>query len=122
LSFQFADAWQPEKLPKTGDVDNRTGTRNLQTYRLASGSSGNNANENNRQGYGEFMLTMIDYEIAHIRRVMRPSLAGDFGGPILPVRYWRERLHKLLDGTHLTKDQLRAVDALLLVLDQHDRT
>ena len=30
------------------------------------------------------MLTLIDQDIAHIKRVMKPSLCGDFGGPILP--------------------------------------
>lgn len=53
---------------------------------------------------------------------MRPSLIGDFGGPILPVAYWRKRLQHLLDVEHLTKAQFRAVDRLLLELDDFDVT
>ncbi|MCX4161540.1 MULTISPECIES: hypothetical protein [Paraburkholderia] len=67
------------------------------------------------------MITFIDHEIAHIARVMRPSLLGDLGGPILPAPYWRKRLHQLLNGNHLTKGQLCSVDSLLLELDDYDR-
>src|ERR1700677_3190479 len=64
--------------------------------------------------------TLIDQDIAHIRRVMEPALLGDLGGPILPPAYWRKRLHALLDAEHLTHAQLCAVDGLLLKLDQFD--
>lgn len=64
--------------------------------------------------------TFIDQDIAHIRRVMQPSLLGDLGGPILPPAYWRKRLHQLLDAGHLSHAQLCAVDSLLLQLDQYD--
>jgi hypothetical protein len=66
---------------------------------------------------GSFRTTLIDQDIAHIARVMRPALHGDLGGPILPASYWRRRLHKLLDSDHLTKAQLCAIDSLLLQLD-----
>jgi hypothetical protein len=66
------------------------------------------------------LATLIDQDIAHIRRVMKPSLLGDLGGPILPSAYWRKRLHTLLDAGHLSHAQLRAVDSLLLQLDQFD--
>jgi hypothetical protein len=66
------------------------------------------------------LATLIDQDIAHIRRVMEPSLLGDLGGPILPLTYWRKRLHALLDADHLTHSQLCAVDGLLLQLDQFD--
>ncbi|WP_374121818.1 hypothetical protein [Paraburkholderia phenoliruptrix] len=59
----------------------------------------------------------FDQDIAHIARVMMPSLIGDFDGPILPAEYWRRRLHELLEGTHLTRAQLCALDSLLLQLD-----
>lgn len=66
------------------------------------------------------MLTFLDREIAHIGRVMQPSLQGDLGGPILPSGYWRLRLCHLLDSGHLTKIQLCSIDELLLQLDQFD--
>jgi hypothetical protein len=62
--------------------------------------------------------TLIDQDIAHIRRVMMPSLHGDLGGPILPPHYWRDRLNRLLDASQLSQGQLRTVDSLLLQLDE----
>ncbi|MFM0210147.1 hypothetical protein PQQ96_22350 [Paraburkholderia sediminicola] len=69
---------------------------------------------------GSSQAALIDQDIAHIRRVMRPSLHGDLGGPILPATYWRKRLHQLLDAGSLSHAQLCAVDSLLLQLDQFD--
>jgi hypothetical protein len=66
------------------------------------------------------MMTLIDQDIAHITRVMRPSLHGDLAGPILPPAYWRKRLHDLLESEHLSKVQLCALDSLLLQLDEFD--
>lgn len=66
------------------------------------------------------LAALIDQDIAHIRRVMKPSLLGDLAGPILPPAYWRTRLNKLLDSGHLTHAQLCAVDSLLLTLGQSD--
>ncbi len=66
------------------------------------------------------MLTFLDREIAHITRVMPPSLQGDLGGPILPSGYWRFRLCQLFESDHVTTDQLCSVDDLLLQLDQFD--
>jgi hypothetical protein len=67
------------------------------------------------------MNQLIDQEIAHISRVMRPSLLGDMGGPILSSEYWRKRLHALLDAPSLTKMQFRAIDSMLLQLDEYER-
>ncbi|MBP0591092.1 hypothetical protein J8I87_15500 [Paraburkholderia sp. LEh10] len=67
------------------------------------------------------MNRLIDQEIAHISRVMRPSLLGDLGGAILSSRYWRMRLHALLDAPSLTKAQLCSIDSLLLQLDDYER-
>ncbi|CAG4888526.1 hypothetical protein [Paraburkholderia saeva] len=67
------------------------------------------------------MVTLIDHDIAHITHVMRPSLYGNAGVPILPTSYWRKRLHHLLDAWHVTKAQLCAIDSLLLELDHYDR-
>jgi len=66
------------------------------------------------------MMTLIDMDIAHIARVMLPSLHGDLDGPILPSPYWRKRLNQLLESGHLSKAQLCALDSLLLRLDEFD--
>jgi hypothetical protein len=66
------------------------------------------------------METFIDREIAHLARVMRPSLVGGPSGPILAVQYWRWRLHRLLDAPHLTRAQLCALDSLLLQLGRFE--
>jgi hypothetical protein len=67
------------------------------------------------------MNRLIDQEIAHISRVMWPSLLGDLGGAILPSGYWRMRLHALLEAPSLTKVQLCSLDSLLLQLDDYER-
>jgi hypothetical protein len=69
---------------------------------------------------GFSLATLIDQEIAHIGRVMRPSMHGDLAGAILPASYWRKRLHELLAVDHLTKTQLATIDGLLLQLEQLD--
>ncbi|ANB71677.1 hypothetical protein [Paraburkholderia phytofirmans] len=69
---------------------------------------------------GSSQAALIDQDIAHIGRVMRPSLHGDLGGPILPTAYWRKRLHQLLDTGNLSHAQLCGVDSLLLQLDQFE--
>nr|WP_236060951.1 hypothetical protein [Paraburkholderia domus] len=66
------------------------------------------------------MGMFFDQEVAHIARVMLPSLVGGLRRPILPAEYWRGRLHKLLDATHLTPAQLCALDRLLLELDDFE--
>jgi hypothetical protein len=64
------------------------------------------------------VITLLDQDIAHIARIMRPPLHEDRGGPVLPAEYWRGRLHRLLNASHLTKNQLCAIDELLLQLDR----
>ena len=54
------------------------------------------------------METLIDREITHLARVMRPSLVGGPCGPILPVQYWRWRLDRLLDASSDSSPALRA--------------
>ncbi|MEW6341612.1 MAG: hypothetical protein RXR20_25735 [Paraburkholderia sp.] len=66
------------------------------------------------------MLMFLDQDIAHIACVMPAALAEGRGGPMLSSDYWRRRLHKLLDGSHLTRAQLCALDRLLLQLDAFD--
>ncbi|CAE6700115.1 hypothetical protein [Paraburkholderia haematera] len=69
---------------------------------------------------GSTQTALIDQDIAHIWRVMRPSLHGDLAGPILPPTYWRKRLHQLLDTGNLSHAQLCGVDSLLLQLDEFE--
>lgn len=64
--------------------------------------------------------SLIDQDIAHIRRVMPLALRGDLAGPILPSSYWRKRLHRLLDAPYVNKGQLGEIDSLLHLLDEHD--
>ncbi|MFT0172052.1 hypothetical protein ACLKMY_24080 [Paraburkholderia mimosarum] len=79
----------------------------------------NGTNTEHRLG-GHAMSHLIDQDIAHIRRVIPLSLAGDLGGPIIPATYWRQRLHGLLDTGHVNKSQLADIDSLLLMLDLHE--
>jgi hypothetical protein len=70
---------------------------------------------------GIFQSSLVDQEIAHIRRVMPLSLSGDLGGPILPAPYWRRRLLQLLDTGVVSKGQLAQIDNLLTQLDEFER-
>lgn len=70
---------------------------------------------------GALHSSLIDQDIAHIRRVMPLSLRGDFGGPILAAPYWRRRLVQLLDAGHVSKGQLAQIDSLLVQLDEFER-
>lgn len=69
---------------------------------------------------GYLMSSLIDQDIAHIRRVIPLSLSGDFGGSILPASYWRMRLHRLLDTGHVNKGQLADIDSLLIQIDLYE--
>lgn len=69
---------------------------------------------------GSSQAALIDRDIAHIVRVMRPALRGDLGGPILPPAYWRKRLYALLDAGNLSHAQLCTVDSLLLQIGQFE--
>jgi len=69
---------------------------------------------------GYHVSSLIDQDIAHIRRVMPLALSGDLAGPILPSHYWRKRLHNLLDTGYVNKGQLGEIDSLLRALDEYD--
>jgi hypothetical protein len=62
-------------------------------------------------------MTFVEQEIAHIARVMPPSLSGEFEVPVMGVEYWRKCLYTLLKQNHLTHMQLSTVDTLLRQLD-----
>lgn len=66
------------------------------------------------------METFVEREIAHVARVMSPSLVGGARGPILSAQYWRGRLHRLLDAPHLTRGEFCALDSLLLQLGEYE--
>jgi hypothetical protein len=58
-------------------------------------------------------MRLIDQEIAHITRVMIPSLETASGVPILTPDYWYRRLSKLLDSAQLSHAQFHTIDALM---------
>ncbi|MBB3255988.1 hypothetical protein F4827_000814 [Paraburkholderia bannensis] len=60
----------------------------------------------------------IDQEIAHIMRVMVPSLLIDGTVPILSVEYWHRRLSNLLDSAQLSQTQFRTIDSLMTQLER----
>jgi hypothetical protein len=92
-------------------------TRRPQT---SSDESGQTRQMTSNTGEG-CMNRFIDEGIAHIARVMRPALHGEEVGLYLSSDYWRKRLYQILDTAHLNNAQLRAVDSLLLELDEFDR-
>ncbi|NPT48000.1 hypothetical protein GNZ12_43300 [Paraburkholderia sp. 1N] len=61
------------------------------------------------------METLIEVGVAHIARMMGPSLVGSPYGRILPAQYWRWPLPQA-PGPHLTRFRLCALDGLLLQL------
>ena len=63
-------------------------------------------------------MTFIDQEIAHIARVMMPSLQTASGIPILPPDYWHKRLLNLLDNARLSRAQFYAVDRLMTQIER----
>ncbi|HTH58614.1 MAG TPA: hypothetical protein VL689_00480 [Paraburkholderia sp.] len=70
---------------------------------------------------GALHASLVEQEIAHIRRVMPLSLTGDLGGPILPARYWRRRLVDLLGTGNVSQAQLAQIEGLLVQLDEFER-
>ncbi|WP_233868442.1 hypothetical protein [Paraburkholderia adhaesiva] len=63
-------------------------------------------------------MTLIDEEIAHIARVMMPSMQTASGIPILPPAYWHKRLLNLLDRACLSRSQFYAVDRLMTQIER----
>lgn len=63
-------------------------------------------------------MGLIDQDIAHIARVMMPSLETTNGVPILPPEYWYERLSRLLDTAGLSHSQFCAIDRLMTQLER----
>ena len=63
-------------------------------------------------------MKLIDQEIAHIMRVMVPSLLTEATVPILSFDYWHKRLSNLLDTAQLSHAQFRTVDSLMTQLER----
>lgn len=63
-------------------------------------------------------MTRIEQDIAHIARVMMPSLQTASGIPILPPEYWHKRLSDLLDTACLSHAQFCAVDRLMTQIER----
>ena len=62
-------------------------------------------------------MKFIDEEIAHIMRVMAPSLSAGKTPAVFSFDYWYKRLSALLDSTQLTQAQFRTIDALMIELE-----
>jgi hypothetical protein len=67
-------------------------------------------------------VKFIDQEIAHIMRVMVPTLLPEGTIPILSFDYWHKRLSNLLDTAQLTHAQFRTVDSLMTQLEHLQAT
>jgi hypothetical protein len=63
-------------------------------------------------------MSFIDQEIAHIARVMMPSLQTASGIPILSSEYWHKRLLNLLDNACLSRSQFYTVDRLMVQIER----
>jgi hypothetical protein len=55
----------------------------------------------------------MDDDIAHVARVMVPSLSAFLGEPVIPPSYWRKRLHRMQGAFHLTDSQASTIRRLL---------
>ncbi len=64
-------------------------------------------------------MTMDD-DIAHVSRVMAPSLTAFRGEPVLAPSYWRKRLQRIQEEFPLTAMQWFQVKDLLGELDRFE--
>ncbi|CAE6735491.1 hypothetical protein [Paraburkholderia domus] len=62
----------------------------------------------------------MDEDIAHVARVMAPSLRAFRGEPVLPPAYWRKRLQRIQDEFPLTQLQTFQIENLLGELDRFE--
>lgn len=63
-------------------------------------------------------MELIDQDIAHIARVMLPSMQTASGVPILPPEYWHKRLSELLDIGGLSNSQFCVIDQLMTQIER----
>jgi hypothetical protein len=73
----------------------------------------------NTEAFRGFCMTM-DEDIAHVARVMAPSLRAFRGEPVLPPAYWRKRLQRIQDEFPLTRLQTFQIKDLLGQLDRFE--
>jgi hypothetical protein len=62
----------------------------------------------------------MDEDIAHVARVMAPSLRAFRGEPVLQPAYWRKRLQRIQDAFPLTQLQTFQIERLLGELDRFE--
>ncbi|MFM0155320.1 hypothetical protein [Paraburkholderia sediminicola] len=62
----------------------------------------------------------MDEDIAHVARVMAPSLRAFRGEPVLLPAYWRKRLQRIQDEFPLTALQTFQIKHLLGELDRFE--
>jgi hypothetical protein len=70
---------------------------------------------------GAFSALLADQDLTHLEIVLRRALACDFGGPVLPTSYWRERIAAIMRQTHLSPTQIQTVHRLYLYIDGYER-
>jgi len=63
-------------------------------------------------------MELIDQDLAHIARVMMPSMQTASGIPILPPEYWHKRLSELLDTSGLSNSQFCVIDQLMTQIER----
>ncbi|WP_232064386.1 hypothetical protein [Paraburkholderia dioscoreae] len=62
----------------------------------------------------------MDEDIAHVARVMVPSLSAFRGEPVLQPAYWRRRLQRIQSEFRLTEMQASQIQHLLGDLDKFE--
>ncbi|REE22807.1 hypothetical protein B0G71_6033 [Paraburkholderia sp. BL27I4N3] len=62
----------------------------------------------------------MDEDIAHVARVMVPSLSAFRGEPVLQPAYWRRRLQRIQSEFRLTEMQASQIQHLLGDLDRFE--
>lgn len=62
----------------------------------------------------------MDEDIAHVARVMVPSLSAFGGEPVLQPAYWRKRLERIQNKFRLTDMQTLKIEHLLRDLDRFE--
>jgi hypothetical protein len=66
---------------------------------------------------GAFSALLADQDLMHLELVLARSLECDFGGPILPPGYWRERLAEITRASHLSHTQIQTIHRLYMRID-----
>ncbi|KMZ13285.1 hypothetical protein BHUM_01141c [Candidatus Burkholderia humilis] len=70
---------------------------------------------------GAFSALLGDQDLTHLKFVLRRFMSCDFGGPLLPASYWRERIAAIMRQAHLSPTQIQTVHRLYLYIDGFKR-